>query len=253
MFLAQHGTEFREDFGPHRLLQYLKGYYRYAFKGIVVPAEFLSADSQVVGSFRPGQQARGLVGGAEYREVRKHFQAGLGADYAMEWELPLFQGSVLDTVAGSILRQGGYRGSDYWAANASGRLFASGELGTAGEWKTEAGLRRFSGHDADSLEFIPSPWWVSAGSGYALVWKAGKTRLDGQVAYVGPKEVRHWGPLFKVPSHFENQFSLSQTLFSDKVKLTAAALHAFGDDLRELPNGNPVRFRIAAGLDATFD
>ncbi len=252
-FQAQHGTEFREGFGTHQPLQYLKGYYRYAFKGVQVPAEFLSADSQTAGTFSPGKQTRGLVAGAEYREVRKHFQAGLGADYAMEWELPLFQGSVFDTVRGSLLREGGYRGSDYWVANASGRLFASGEFGKAGEWKTQAGLRQFSGHDADSLEFLPSPWWVTAGSGYALTTKAGKTRLDGQVSYLGPKEVRHWGPLFKVPSHWENQFSLSQTLFSDQLKLTAAALHAFGEDLREQPNGNPVRFRLAAGLDATFE
>jgi hypothetical protein len=253
LFQAQHGTEFREGFGTHQPLQYLKGYYRYAFKGVQVPVEFMTPDSQTVGTFTPGKQTRGLVGGAEYREVRKHFQVGLGADYAMEWELPLFQGSVFDTAGGSILRQGGYRGSDYWVANASGRIFASGELWKAGEWKAQAGLRRFSGHDADSLEFLPSPWWVSARAGYALPWKAGKTRLDGQVAYVGPKEVRHWGPLFKVPSHFENQFSLSQTLFSDRLKVTAAALHAFGEDLREQPNGNPVRFRLAAGLDATFE
>lgn len=253
LFLAQHGTEFREGFGTHQPLQYLKGYYRYAFKGIVVPAEFLTVDSQRVGTLSPGKQTRGAVAGAEYREVRKHFQAGLAADYALEWELPLFQGSVFDTVEGSALRQGGYRGSDFWVANATGRLFASGELGKAGEWKAQAGLRRFSGHDADSLEFLPSPWWVSAGAGYAYPWKLGKTRVDGQVAYVGPKEVRHWGPVFKVPAHFENQFSLSQTLLSDRVKLTAAALHAFGEDVREQPNGNPVRFRLAAGLDATLD
>jgi hypothetical protein len=261
MFLAQHGTEFREGFGTHQPLQYLKGYYRYAFKGIVVPAEFLTPDSLAMGTFSPGKQTRGAVAGAEYREVRKHFQVGAGADYAMEWELPLFRGSVFDTVEGSALRQGGYQGSDSWAANASGRLFASGEFGNAGgneerkagDWKAQAGLRQFTGHDADSLEFIPSPWWMSAGLGYALPWKAGKTRVDGQVAYLGPKEVRHWGPVFKVPSHFENHFSLSQTLLSDKLKLTVAALHAFGEDLREQPNGNPVRFRVAAGLDAIFD
>jgi hypothetical protein len=70
---------------------------------------------------------------------------------------------------------------------------------------------------------------------------------------VGPKEVRHWGPVFKVDSHLENHVSLSQTLFSEKLKLTVAALHAFGDDFREHPNGNPVRFRVAAGLDGTFE
>jgi hypothetical protein len=171
----------------------------------------------------------------------------------MEWELPLFQGSVLDTSTGVRLRQGEYRGSDAWAANATGRAFVSGDLGKDGEWKAEAGYRRFGGPDADSLEFLPSPWWVSAGSGYGLSWKAGKARLDGRIAYVGPKEVRHWGPVFKVESHWENQFSLSETLFSDKLKLTVAALHAFGEDLREQPNGNPVRFRLAAGLDGSFN
>lgn len=255
LFLAQHGTEFHEGFGPHQPLQYLKGYYRYAFRGYNAPTEYLSADSlaAVTGGFEPGKQNRGLVAGAEYREVRKHFQVGLGAEYAMEWELPLFHGSVLDTTAGNILREGRYLGSDYWVANATGKVFASGELGKDGDWKAQAGYRRFGGHDADSLEFLPSPWWLSAGAGYELAWVAGKARLDGQAAYVGPKEVRHWGPLFKVASHWENQFSLSQTLFTDKLKLTLLAMHAFGEDIREQPNGNPVRFRVAAGLDGSFD
>lgn len=250
---AQHGTDFHEDFGPHRLLEYLKGYYRYAFRSLVTPLEYLTPDSQAVGGYRPGQQNRGLVAGAEYREVRKHFQAGLGADYAMEWELPLFQGSVFDTVAGILLRQGSYRGSDYWVGNGSGRVFASGDAGKEGYWKAEAGLRRFLGHDADSLEFLPSPWWISVGAGSGLAWKGGKTRLDAQVAYLGPKEVRHWGPVFKVGSHFENHISLSQTLFSEKLKLIVAALHAFGEDFREQPNGNPIRFRVAAGLEGSLD
>lgn len=253
MFQAQHSTEFREPFGSHQPLQYLKGYYHYAFQGYTVPTEYLTADSQAVGRFQPGQQNRGVVAGAEYREVRKHFQAGLTADYAMEWELPLFHGSVFDSGDGFLLRRGDYVGSNFWVANAGGRLFASGELGKQGDWKAQAGMREFRGHDADSLEFLPSPWWLSAGSGYGLPWKGVKTRIDGQVAYVGPKEVRHWGPIFKVASHWENQFSLSQTLFSEKLKLTVAALHAFGADIREQPNGNPVRFRVAGSLDGSFN
>jgi hypothetical protein len=252
-FRAAHRTELREFSGPHRPMQYLKAYYRYAFKGAIHPTEYLSADSQAVGNLVPGEQNRGFAAGAAYREVRKHFLVGLGGDYAMEWELPLFQGSVFDTIAGLAVRQGGYRGSDSWAANASGRLFASGDLGASGAWRAEAGLRKFGGPDAGDIEFVPSPWWASAGAGYGFKNKAGKTRLDFQLAYVGPKEVRHWGPLFEIESHPENDISLSQTLFSERIKLTVAALHAFGADFREQPNGNPVRFRLAAGVDGTFD
>jgi hypothetical protein len=253
LFLAQHGTELKQPLGTHQPMEYAKAYYRYRFGSYYDAVEQLTADSQFVGTYAPGDQNRGVTGGAEYREVRKSFLVGVGGNYTLEWELPLFQGGLFDTLDGLIRRQGIYQGSDFTLQNATGRIFASGALGEPGNWKAEAGIRQFWGHDADSIEFLPSPWWVSAGAGYGFGWKPGRTRLDAQVAYVGPKEVRHWGPVFKVDSHLENHVSLSQTLFSEKLKLTVAALHAFGDDFREHPNGNPVRFRVAAGLDGTFE
>ena len=250
MFLAQHGSEFRENLGTHQPMQFIKAYYRYPFKDYTIATEQLTGDSQFVATYRPGKQARGVTSGAEYREVRKHFLAGIGGDYALEWELPLFAGGVMDTLAGLVRRQGGYEGSHFLLQNATGKAFASGELGAKGNWRFQAGMRQFWGHDEPYIEFVPSPWWGLAGGGWAFPTK---TRLDAQVAYLGPKEIRGWGPIFEVASHWENNFSVTQTLFSDNLKLVIAGLHAFGADFREQPNGNPVRFRVAAGLEGSIE
>jgi hypothetical protein len=253
MFTAQHSTEFREDFGTnssHRPMQFLRGYYRHRMEGYTLPTEQLTSDSDFTAISRPGSQARGFVVGAEYREVRKRFQVGIGGDYAMEWELPLFQIGAMDTLEGDIHRQGSYLGSNDYLQNATGKLFASGALTDKGNWRAQAGVRRFWGRDADVIEFLPSPWWAGAGTGWTL---PSKTRLDAQVNWLGPKEVRGWGPVFNVNSHWENHFSLVQPLFSDHLKLSLSGLHAFGEDLQEQPNGNPMRFRIMAGIEGSLD
>ncbi|MEO7425576.1 MAG: hypothetical protein ABI036_10345 [Fibrobacteria bacterium] len=248
LFQVSHGSEFRETVGAHQPMQFLRAYYRHPFKSYVVPSEQLTSDSTFTAESHPGQQSRGFAAGAEYREVRAHFLVGVSGEYAMEWELPIFALGRLDTLNGLTRRQGSYQGSDYFLQNAGGKIFASGEWGNA-NWRGQAGLRRFFGEDADDIEFLPSPWWISGGGGWTF---PGKTRLDAQVAYLGPKEIRGWGPVFKVESHVENNISLAQPLFSDRLRLTASALHAFGTDLREQPNGNPMRFRVMAGIEGTL-
>ncbi len=249
MFNAVHGSELREAVGTHQPMQFLKGYYHHPFKGYAIPTEQLTQDPDSTAESHPGLQSRGWAGGAEYREVRKFFLIGIGADYAMEWELPIFALGGLDTVAGMIRRRGEYAGSDYLLENAGAKVFASGGFAARADWRLQAGVRQFFGHDADAIEFLPSPWWAIAGAGWIFPVK---TRVDAQIAYLGPKEVRAWGPVFKVASHFENHISLEQPLFSDRLKLILAALHAFGSDLREQPNGNPLRFRVMAGLEGTI-
>ncbi|MDB5104244.1 MAG: hypothetical protein JWP91_1933 [Fibrobacteres bacterium] len=249
MIQIQHSSEFRETVGSHQPMQFLRGYYRHRMQGYVEPTEILTPDTTFLAVNQPGSQARGWVTGAEYREVRKHFLVGIGGDYAMEWELPIFHLGVLDTLGEALRRQGSYLGSDHLLQNASGKIFASGEAAKQVTWRLQAGMREFWSHDADEIEFRPSPWWAGGGAGWALPGKAGQTRLDAQATYLGPKEVRGWGPVFKVPTHWENHISLSQTLFSDRLKLSLSALHAFGEDFRDQPNGNPVRFRVMGGIE----
>jgi hypothetical protein len=254
MFLAQHGTEFRHSTGPHQPMEYLKAYYRYPFKGYTLATEQLSADSQFVALYRPGKQSRGWVGGAEFREVRDHFLIGIGGNYAMEWGLPLFEGGIFDTLAGGLIRrQGELRGSEYVLQNATGKVFASGPITSQGNWRVQAGMRQFWGHEADSMEYLPSPWWVLGGVGKGFTSKAGKTRLDLQVSYMGPKEIRGWGPVFEVPDHFEGQLTASQTLFSDQWKITLLGMHTLGEEIQEHPNGNPLQFRLAAGIEGSIE
>ena len=250
VFNIQHSSEFRENFGTHQPMQFIRGYYRHRMEDYTEATENLTPDSLFTAGSRPGSQARGWTGGAEYREVRKRFQVGLGADYAMEWELPLFRLGILDTIGEDLRRQGQYTGSDYLLQNASGRVFASGVLTDKGTWRLLAGMRAFWDHDARVIEFLPSPWWAQGGAGWGFPTK---THLDVQASLVGPKEVRGWGPVFKVPSHWENHISLIQPLFSDRVKLSLSGLHAFGEDIQDQPNGNPVRFRILAGIEGSIE
>jgi hypothetical protein len=249
MFSAVHSSEFRETFGPHQPMQFVRAYYRHQFKNGVIPVERLSAqDSTAIAAYHPGVNARGFVGGLEYREARKKFQVGVAADYAMEWEYVLFEPAALDTVDGLIRRQGIYEGSDKALSNAVGRVFASGTIVEQVDWRAQGGLRGFWGDDAEKIEFLPSPWWAGAG----LKWNMpAKARFDAQVTWLGEKEVRGWGPDFKVPSHWENQVSFLQPIFGERLKFSLTALHAFGENVLEQPNGNLVRFRILAGIEGT--
>ena len=248
MIHAQHASEFREKWGPHQARQILKAYYRHPMQGYRTPTESFAEDSSWSAAFHPGQQARGLSGELEYRERRKAFEAGLSGTYAMEWEAPVFALEGLDTVDGALIRRGAYRGSAHLLQNAVARVFAGGNLGGKGFWKTQAGWREFWGKNADSMEFRPSRGWVGGGGGYAF---PSDLRLELDAFYLGGKEVRGWGPVFRIPAHFENNLTLEQSLFGDRLKLSLTALHAFGEDIREQPNGNPLRFRILAGMVGT--
>jgi hypothetical protein len=252
MIHVQHTSEFREKWGPHQTRQILKAYWRHPMDGYRAPTEFFAApfnDSGATAETHPGKQARGLSGELEYRQKRKAFEAGLSGTYALEWETPLFRLDGLDTLYGVWIRRGAYEGNPHMLQNAAGRVFAGGNLGATGFWRGQAGLRHFWGGNADSMEFRPSRYWVGGGAGYAF---PSDLRLEANLHWMGDKEVRGWGPVFTVPAHLENNLTLEQSLLRDRLKLSLSALHAFGEDIREQPNGNPLRFRILIGISGTI-
>ncbi len=242
-----HSEELQEKWGPHRIRETLKGYFRERMEGYETPTEYLGPDTSFQAASQPGLQARGFAVEAEASEKRSAFELGLAGNVGMEWEYPIFNLQALDTVAGAILRRGSYVGSDSHLQNATVRLYAKGGSERGLSWNADGAVRKFWGPDVDSIEFLPSPWWTGGGLGYALPF--GLT-ADAQVTYIGPKEVRGWGPVFKTPSHFENNVSVSQSFLQGKMKLWISALHAFGHDIQEQPDGNPLRFRILGGLSA---
>lgn len=267
----QHNSEFLEKWDTHLVRENVKGYYRYPMEGYKVPTERLPGDTTWLAEYTPGVQPRGISGEWEYREKRKAFEVGMSGIYALEWELPLFHLQQLDTLDGAILRSGSYSGSDYLLQNTTVRIFASGGFGTGSDssesgdymehaehaghgsshayWRVQAGWRDFWGHDAAAMEFRPSREWAGIGGGWSLPFHL---NLDAQVNYVGEKEVRGWGPVFNVPSHFENNLAVSQALLDNGLKLSLSALHAFGEDFRDQPNANPMRFRVLAGVEGAF-
>ena len=249
MLNLQHSIEFREKWGTHQPKQVVKAFYRHRMKGYHVPTEAFLEDSSWTAESRPGRQARGVSGELEYREKRKSFEVGLSGTYALEWEAPIFRLDGLDTLQGILIRQGAYEGDMHLLRNGLGRVFAGGGLGSRAFWKAQAGWREFWGKNADAMEFLPSRYWVGGGGGVSL---PSDLRMEVNAHYLGEKEVRGWGPVFEVPAHFENNIVLEQTLFGERMKLSLSALHAFGEDIREQPNGNPLRFRIIAGVKGTI-
>lgn len=249
---AQHTTEFRETWGTHQPRQILKGYWRHPMSGYRAPTEYFPGDSTWTAESHPGRQARGVSGEAEFREKRKAFEFGLAGTYAMEWEAPVFHLEGLDSSSlgdGYVFRRGAYRGSGHALRNAVVRLFAGGHLPAQGFWKAQAGWREFWGVNAGSMEFRPSRYWAGGGAGFKF---PSDLRVEANAQYMGDKEVRGWGPVFTVPAHLENNLTVEQTLFDERMKVSLTALHAFGEEILEQPNGNPVRFRILAGVSGTI-
>lgn len=249
MFSAQHGVEFRETFGKHVLSQGLKGYYRHPFSSYREPEEILNADTTWVAALDPATHARGFSGSLEYRHKRERFEGALSGHYAMEWGVPVFDGAVVDTLEGLLIRAGTLQGSAHQYSNFGGRADAAGALWNPAFWRFEAGWRGFAGEEKNRIEYRPSPWWAGLGLGVEL---PSDLKMETLVHWVGAKEVRGWGEDFETPAHLEGNAALVQSLFDDRLELSAALLHAFGDAVQEHPNGNPLLFRIVVGVEGWF-
>jgi hypothetical protein len=249
MFSAQHLADFKETWGPHNLTQGLKGYYRTPFGSYREPTEILNADTTWTAVLDPAQHTRGLSGSLEYRFKGGRFQGSLSGHYASEWGVPVFRGAVVDTLHGLLIRSGVAEGSEHRLTNFGGRAQLGGALWKPAFWRLHGGLRGFEGADADAVELRPSPWWAGAGLGLDL---PSRLQVEGLLHFVGPKELRGWGPDFDIPEHLEGNVALTQVLFDDRLKLSAAFLHAFGEEILEHPNGNPLLFRILVRAEGSF-
>lgn len=253
----QHSSEFAEKWSTHQVRQIFKGYYRHPMTGYKVPTETFVEDTSWLAQSKPGMQARGFSSELEYREKRKTFEVGISGNHVLEWEAPVFHLENLNTIHSALIRTGAYTGSSYLLQNASMHVFVGGGFGngsenakaTGGFWRLHAGGREFWGQDAGAMEFLPSKEWAGGGGGWTFPHGL---KLDAQVNFVGEKEVRGWGPTFQVPAHFENNLALSKSLWDDQLKLSLSAMHAFGEDIREQPNGNPLRFHVLAGIEGAF-
>lgn len=251
LFASEHRAAWEAGTGPRIWRQAAQAYYRHPLEGYRVPEEALPGDSVFLVATAPGRHARGLSWEAGIREVRGAIEAGVSAVGAMEWGTPVFRAIGFDTVAGAILRRGAYAGSPHALRNGSLRIFAGAPaLGDAPAlWRLDAGIRGFAGRDADAMEFRPSGIWAGAGAGWRF---PSDLDLRLRTDWMGEKRVRGWGPEFKVPAHFENSLGLAQSLLDGKLAFSFSLLHAFGAEVREQPNGNPLRFRVLGGLDAAF-
>jgi hypothetical protein len=252
MLLIRQNTVAKASVDSHLSQMSLQTYIRHRLKGFVVPVEFFPEDSTWLAVSNPGKYSSGLSYALNYTEKGKIVDIGLAMNYALEWAAPIFQTEFLEYRNGQTLRSGSYNGSSYVLQNGSTKAFLTGSFGSMGliqNWKLDVGMREFWGRDAAAMEFLPSRVWA----GGAGTWNfPSDLEVDFQVHFIGKKEVRGWGPVFKVPAHFENNLAIHQRLLDNSMKLSFSALHAFGDDIREQPNGNPLRFRVLAGLEAQF-
>lgn len=251
MAATEHQVKVEERLGGHAFDQGFRAYYRHRLPGFQVPEEAFAGDSVFAAAASPGRHARGFSGEAGYRGSRVGVEAGMAAAFAMEWGLPVFHGAGLDSAFGGILRRGSYAGGAHALRNGSLRIFAGSPRAgqEAAFWRIEAGVRDFWGKEAAVMEYRPSRYWAAVGAGWDF---PSDLIVEGRVNYLGGKEVRGWGPVFKVPAHFENNLGATQSLLDGRVRMSFSMLHAFGEEVREHPNGNPLRFRVLGGLDAAF-
>jgi hypothetical protein len=239
----------REGSAARSLSQSFQAYYRRRLPGYRFPVEHPLGDSAGEAAYRPGRDARGASAEGRIRVAGERAAAGAEAIGAAEWQLPRFRAAGIDTVAGVLVRTGALEASRHVLWNGSLRAYAEDAGGAPGRWRIEAGCRGFAGDDARAMEFRPSRWWAGADAGWTL-----PSDLSARVALrvMGAKEVRGWGTIFRVPAHFENAIGLDQDLPGGHARLRFALLHAFGRDLREQPNGSPLRFRVLGGAEAFF-
>jgi hypothetical protein len=250
MLATEHAADFKQDVGAHRISERVRAYYRHPMGGFHAPSEAFAGDSAFATIAAPGRHARGFSGEAGYRHERAGIEAGISGSFAMEWGVPEFRTNGLDTVAGAIVRRGAYAGGAHELKNGTVRIFA-GNQSLAGKsfWKADAGIREFMGEGAAAIEFRPSRYWAGGCAGWRF---PSDLDLELRVDYLGEKEVRGWGPVFVVPAHFENNLGLTQSVFEGTMRFSFSLLHAFGREVREQPNGNPLRFRVLGGMEADF-
>jgi hypothetical protein len=247
VLLLEQAAELEEDGGRVRAFQRVEAYYRRPLPGYAGPVEHIPGLGAAV--YREGGNARGFSATTGLRKGGPDLSAHTEAAWAGEWQAPIFRAALLDTVAGTLVRSGSYGPSSHVLWNGSLRLQAQGKIASEGGWRLEAGGRMFFGAEADAMEFRPSRYWAMA----AGTWDfPSDLRAELRVRRMGSKEVRGWGPVFRVPAHFENDLGLAQTLPGGHVLLRLSLLHAFGADVREHPNGNPLRFRVLGGAEARF-
>jgi hypothetical protein len=258
MLQLEHTAEFHEKFDGHEPSQFLRAYYREPLARRPVPTEYFPASAGTVDSagarYIPAHHARGLAGGVEYRWVGGSFMVGAAAEGGGEWGAPVFHLESLETLDGLLRRGGAYRGSDYVLVNYSARAFAAGGFPRGGighgvTWRLHGGARAFRGRDADAMEYLPSPWWAGLDGNWQAPYGL---RVGVSATRLGPKEVRGWGPVFDVPSHWENHLGLEESLLGDRLKASVSLLHALGGPVREHPNGSTVRFRLLTRIEGNF-
>jgi hypothetical protein len=247
VLLLEQAAEWEEEGARIRAFQRLEAYYRRPLPGYGKPVEHIPGLGSAV--YREGGNQRGFSAATGFRKGGPALSALTEAVWAGEWQAPIFRAALLDTAAGSILRAGTYGPSSHALWNGTLRMEARGEIASRAAWRLEAGGRRFFGAEAGAMEFRPSRYWATVGGTWDF---PSDLRAEARVHRMGSKEVRGWGPVFKIPAHFENDLGLAQTLPGGHALLRLSLLHAFGSDLREHPNGNPVRFRVLGGAEARF-
>jgi hypothetical protein len=142
-------------------------------------------------------------------------------------------------------RAGVYRGSEHALQRWQASSFAEARVWLL-RLRASAGWQDFFGAEADSLEFSPAPYFGETAVRLTL---PRNFRAEARLQGMGPKHYRGFGVSLRTPPHLENHLALEQGLFANRVLARLAFFHAFGDEVLEHPLGNPLRFRIVAGLD----
>ncbi len=244
--LSRGVVEAEEPLKKNVFSQSLRIYHRHPFDDSAFIAEARPGDLSPTVFYRVPPNGRGAALSLGYDFRDSSWEAGCGGFGSLEWEIPIFEGSAEIPGGASYWnsRRGVYRGADDVLGRGGASLHAEAKAGGHVRIRAEAGWQEFYGEEEAALEFSPAPYF---GETEARCQFAHGFRAEARLQGMGAKEYRGYGISLRVPPHFENHLGLEQS-FGARLKLRMALFHAFGDEILEHPLGNPLRFRVFAGL-----
>ncbi len=249
VLLSTGEADAEEPVNRNIFTQGLRIYHRHPFDSSAYLGERVLGDTALAAAYDLPANGRGAGAWAGYAWRDSSWESGVRATGSLEWETPVFTGATWPPTGSvpddALSRYGVYAGSDYLLARTQAAAYAEARVGGATRLRLALGWQDFLGHDAGALEFSPAPYFGSLEGGFTL---PAHLRADAILQGLGPKYYRGYGLDWRVAPHFENQLGLRQSYAGGRWEARVALFHAFGEAVQEYPLGNPIRFRITAGI-----
>lgn len=246
-------TKAGENWRKHYFTQELRAYHRHPFDDSAFLSETTAGFPTPGAGYQVPRQARGAGTTIGYVYRESMWETGVSGAGTLEWGAPVFSGTSQRPLGQPedfwLGRSGEYRGSDYVLGRWQSSVFVEVCAGNRLRLKASGGWQMFTGVEADSLEFLPAPFYGELLGKLELFKGLG---LEARMQVMAEKQYHGFGTSLRIPPHLENGVAVEQKAFGDKLRLRWALFQAFSDGYSEHPLGNPVNFRTAASAAYAF-